>query len=58
MRSPSDWRCWRPTRSYDTAWARPACAQMLQRYAVSRLVDDVDRLYRTLLATASDTTRR
>ena len=33
-------------------------AQMLQRYAVSRLVDDVDRLYRTLLATASDTTRR
>ena len=31
-------------------------AQMLQRYAVSRLVDDVDRLYRTLLATASDTT--
>ena len=33
-------------------------AQMLQRYAVSRLVDDVDRLYRALLATASDTTRR
>ena len=33
-------------------------AQMLQRYAVPRLVDDVDRLYRTLLSTASDTTRR
>jgi glycosyltransferase involved in cell wall biosynthesis len=33
-------------------------AQVLQRYAVERLVDDVDRLYRSLLAAASDTTRR
>jgi glycosyltransferase involved in cell wall biosynthesis len=33
-------------------------AQMLERYAVSRLVDDVDRLYRDLLATDSATTRR
>jgi len=33
-------------------------ARVLERYAVKRLVDDVDQLYRTLLATASDTTRR
>jgi glycosyltransferase involved in cell wall biosynthesis len=31
---------------------------VLERYAVERLVDDVDRLYRGLLATASATTRR
>jgi glycosyltransferase involved in cell wall biosynthesis len=33
-------------------------AQVLERYAVDRLVDDVDRLYRSLLETASATTRR
>jgi glycosyltransferase involved in cell wall biosynthesis len=33
-------------------------ARMLERYAVERLVDDVDRLYRELLATTSATTRR
>jgi glycosyltransferase involved in cell wall biosynthesis len=33
-------------------------AHVLERYAVSRLVDDVDRLYRDLLATDSATTRR
>ena len=32
--------------------------QVLARYAVERLVDDVDRLYRALLPTASATTRR
>ncbi len=32
--------------------------RVMQRYAVARLVDDVDRLYRALLATASETTRR
>jgi glycosyltransferase involved in cell wall biosynthesis len=32
--------------------------RVLERYTVSRLVDDVDRLYRELLATASETTRR
>jgi hypothetical protein len=30
----------------------------LRRYAVRRLVDDVDALYRELLATTSPTTRR
>jgi glycosyltransferase involved in cell wall biosynthesis len=30
----------------------------LERYAVDRLVDDVDRLYRSLLPTVSETTRR
>ena len=33
-------------------------ARMLERYAVGRLVDDVDALYRELLATTSATTRR
>ena len=33
-------------------------ARMLERYAVERLVDDVDALYRELLATTSATTRR
>lgn len=33
-------------------------ARMLERYAVLRLVDDVDALYRTLLATTSETSRR
>jgi glycosyltransferase involved in cell wall biosynthesis len=33
-------------------------AQVLERYAVDRLVEDVDRLYRSLLETASATTRR
>lgn len=32
--------------------------RVLERYAVSRLVDDVDALYRSLLANASDTTAR
>jgi glycosyltransferase involved in cell wall biosynthesis len=32
--------------------------RVLRRYAVDRLVDDVDRLYRSLLATVSATTRR
>jgi glycosyltransferase involved in cell wall biosynthesis len=32
--------------------------RVLERYAVGRLVDDVDRLYRALLPTASATTRR
>jgi glycosyltransferase involved in cell wall biosynthesis len=33
-------------------------ARMLERYAVERLVEDVDALYRELLATTSATTRR
>ncbi|MDH4176400.1 MAG: glycosyltransferase family 4 protein [Thermoleophilia bacterium] len=33
-------------------------ARVLERYAVSRLVDDVDALYRALLATTSANTRR
>ena len=33
-------------------------ARMLERYAVERLVDDVDALYRELLATTSATSRR
>jgi glycosyltransferase involved in cell wall biosynthesis len=33
-------------------------ARMLERYAVQRLVDDVDALYRELLETTSATTRR
>ena len=33
-------------------------ARVLERYAVERLVDDVDGLYRELLATTSATTRR
>src|SRR6476659_3385996 len=33
-------------------------ARMLERYAVGRLVDDVDALYRELLATTSATSRR
>ena len=33
-------------------------ARVLERYAVARLVDDVDALYRELLATTSATTRR
>jgi len=33
-------------------------ARMLERYAVERLVDDVDALYRELLETTSATTRR
>ena len=32
--------------------------RMLERYAVERLVDDVDALYRELLATTSATSRR
>ncbi len=32
--------------------------RVLTRYAVERLVDDVDALYRELLATTSATTRR
>jgi glycosyltransferase involved in cell wall biosynthesis len=32
--------------------------RVLERYAVDRLVDDVDRLYRALLPTVSATTRR
>jgi glycosyltransferase involved in cell wall biosynthesis len=32
--------------------------RVLERYAVSRLVDDVDALYRDLLATTSETSRR
>jgi glycosyltransferase involved in cell wall biosynthesis len=32
--------------------------RVLERYAVERLVDDVDRLYRSLLPTVSATTRR
>ena len=32
--------------------------RVLQRYAVARLVEDVDGLYRELLATTSATSRR
>ena len=38
-------------------WER-ARERALRRYAVRRLVDDVDALYRELLATTSPTTRR
>ena len=33
-------------------------ARVMERYAVGRLVDDIDRLYRDLLATTSEMTRR
>ena len=49
------WRSGSPTspatRRCGRGWARPAASRVLERYAVARLVDDVDRLYRSLLAT-------
>ena len=51
-RSPSGSRCWRRSRAARRRMGETGRAQMLQRYAVARLVDDVDRLYRALLATA------
>ena len=41
----------RATRSCARGWARPAASACPPRYAVERLVDDVDGLYRSLLAT-------
>ena len=40
----------RATRSCARGWAPPAGERMLPRYAVDRLIDDVDALYRELLA--------
>ena len=47
-RSPSGSRSWPATRSAARRWARQD-ASMLSRYAVERLVSDVDALYRELL---------
>ncbi len=41
-----------------TAMGETGRERVLRRYAVERLVDDVDALYRELLATTSATTRR
>ena len=51
-RSQSGSRSSRTTRRCARGWARPAASACSQRYAVARLVDDVDRLYRSLLATS------